>query len=242
MSLTSFAETDRKTTSILIVEDHRVVGEGLEAALRVNGFAPVLSACESAEVVMDEVRKLAPDLVILDLQLDKVGDGYDLIRPLLTLGASVLVLTGVTDRIQLALCLEAGAIGVVSKAGSFTRLLEMVERAACGESASSVTERAAYAEELRQHRAAEKARTAPFEALTHREAEVLRMILEGMSAREMARESYVSLSTVRTQIRSIFQKLGVNSQLEAAAMAHALGWQPADGNSSPSGSAKSPPA
>lgn len=52
------------------------------------------------------------------------------------------------------------------------------------------------------------------------------MIVEGMSAREMASESYVSVATVRTQIRSILQKLGVNSQLEAAAIARASGWQP----------------
>jgi DNA-binding NarL/FixJ family response regulator len=226
MSLTLSPDTEPKTTSVLIVEDHRVVGEGLEAALRVNGFAPVLSACESAETVMEEARTLAPDLVILDLQLDKVGDGYDLIRPLVALGATVLVLTGVTDRIQLAMCLEAGAVGVASKTGSFTGLLEGVRRAACGEAVTSVTERAAYTEELRRHRVAEKARTAPFEALTRREAEVLSMILEGLSAQEMARESYVSLPTIRTQIRSIFQKLCVNSQLEAAAMARAMGWQP----------------
>jgi two-component system, NarL family, nitrate/nitrite response regulator NarL len=226
MSLTLSVDAGRKTTSVLIVEDHRVVGEGLEAVLRLNGFAPVISACESADDIMEEARTLAPDLVILDLQLDKVGDGYDLIRPLLSLGTNVLVLTGVTDRIQLALCFEAGAIGVVSKAGSFSGLLEQVERAAGGEAVTSVTERAAYAEELRQHRVAEKARTAPFEALTRREADVLGMIVEGMSAAEMARESYVSLPTVRTQIRSIFQKLCVNSQLEAAAMARALGWEP----------------
>ena len=225
MSLTLSPHTEAKTTSVLIVEDHRVVGEGLEAALRINGFAPVLSACESAEAVMNEARTLSPDLVILDLQLDKVGDGYDLIRPLVALGANVLVLTGVTDRIQLAMCLEAGAIGVVSKAGSFTGLLDSVQRAAWGEAVTSVTERAAYTEELRQYRVAEKARTAPFEALTRREGEVLSMILEGLSAQEMAQESYVSLPTIRTQIRSIFQKLCVNSQLEAAAMARAMGWQ-----------------
>jgi len=226
MSLTLLPDTEAKTTSVLIVEDHRVVGEGLEAALRVNGFAPVLSACESADAVMEEARTLAPDLVLLDLQLDKGGDGYDLIRPLVALGATVVVLTGVTDRIQLALCLEAGAIGVVSKAGSFTGLLEQVQRAAGGQAVTSVTDRAAYTEELRQHRVAEKARTAPFEGLTRRETEVLGLILEGLSAQEMARESYVSLPTIRTQIRSIFLKLGVNSQLEAAAMARAMGWLP----------------
>jgi DNA-binding NarL/FixJ family response regulator len=210
----------------MIIEDHRLVGEGLEAALRLDGFAPMLSACRSAEGIMDEARDFSPDLVILDLQLASAGAGYDLIRPLVAIGARVLVLTGVTDRIQLAMCLEAGAIGVLSKAGSFTLLLEQVQRAACGAAVTPVTERAIFAEELRRHRAAERARTAPFEALTRRELEVLGMIVDGMSAREMAGKSYVSLATVRTQIRSMFQKLGVNSQLEAAAMARAWRWQP----------------
>jgi DNA-binding NarL/FixJ family response regulator len=226
MSLTLSRDAAPKTTTVLIVDDHRLVGEGLEFALRLDGFASVLSACESAEAVLEEARHLAPDLVVLDLQLAHVGYGYDLIRPLVAMGATVLVLTGVTDRIQLAMCLEAGATGVMSKAGSFAALLEQVERAACGQSVTPVTERAMFAEELRQHRAAERARSAPFDALTRREAEVLGMIMNGMSARDMASESFVSVATVRTQIRSLFQRLGVNSQLEAAAMARSWGWQP----------------
>jgi two-component system nitrate/nitrite response regulator NarL len=226
MSLALLTDTERKSTSVLIVEDHRLVAEGLETALRLDGFAPILSACRSAEGVMEEARHLAPDLVILDLQLANVGYGYDLIRPLVATGATVLVLTGVTDRIQIAMCLEAGAIGVVSKSGSFTGLLEQVERAAGGDPVTPITERAIYIEELRQHRVAERARSAPFEALSPRELTILGMIVEGLSAREMARESYVSLATVRTQIRSIFQELGVNSQLEAAAMARSFGWRP----------------
>jgi DNA-binding NarL/FixJ family response regulator len=226
MSLTLTPDTERKSTTVLIVDDHRLVGEGLEVALRLGGFAPTLSACESAGGVLEEARNLAPDLVLLDLQLASVGYGYDLIGPLVATGATVLVLTGVTDRIQLALCLEAGASGVLDKAGSFTALLEHVERAASGQAVTPVTVRATYAEELRQHRAAERARIAPFEALSRRESQVLGMILDGMSARDMAQESYVSLATVRTQIRSMFQKLGVNSQLEAAALARAWGWSP----------------
>ena len=226
MSLTLTPDAERKSTTVLIVDDHRLVGEGLEVALRLGGFAPALSACESAEAVLEEARNLAPDLVLLDLQLAGVGYGYDLIRPLVATGATVLVLTGVTDHIQLAMCLEAGAAGVLNKAGSFTSLLEQVARAASGQAVTPVTVRATYAEELRQHRAAERARTAPFEALSRRESQVLGMILDGMSARDMAQESYVSLATVRTQIRSMFQKLGVNSQLEAAALARAWGWSP----------------
>lgn len=150
MSLALAHETEHRSLSVLIVEDHRLVGEGLEVALRLDGFAPILSACESAEAVIEEGRRLAPDLVILDLQLANVGNGCALIRPLVAMGATVLVLTGVTDRIQIAMCLEAGATGVVNKAGSFTALLEQVQRAARGDSVTPVTERAIYIEELRR--------------------------------------------------------------------------------------------
>lgn len=225
MSLALSSDTQNTTTSILIVDDHRLVAEGLEVALRLGGFAPTLSACESAEGVLEEARRIGPDLVLLDLQIVGVGNGYDLIRPLVATGATVIVLSGVTDRIQLAMCLEAGATGVLSKAGGFSGLLEQIERAASGQAVTPVAERAAYTEELRQHRVAERARTAPFESLSGREIQVLAMIMDGMSARDMASESYVSVATVRTQIRSLLQKLGVNSQLEAAAMARAWGWQ-----------------
>ena len=170
MSLALAHETEHRSLSVLIVEDHRLVGEGLEVALRLDGFAPILSACESAEAVIEEGRRLAPDLVILDLQLANVGNGCALIRPLVAMGATVLVLTGVTDRIQIAMCLEAGATGVVNKAGSFTALLEQVQRAARGDSVTPVTERAILHRGVAPAPAGQRARTAPFAALSHREA------------------------------------------------------------------------
>lgn len=211
---------------ILLVEDHHLVGQGLQAALSLNGFDVMRSACETAERILEEASGFRPDLVLLDLELAAAGDGRDLIRPLLERGARVLVLSGVTDRIELARCLEAGAIGLASKAEPFASVLDKVRRAAAGESTTSVGDRAKYVTELREHRVAEQARKAPFEALTRRERQVLGMIMGGASAEAMARESFVSMATVRTQIRSILQKLGVNSQLAAAAMASVSGWRP----------------
>ena len=61
------------------------------------------------------------------------GYGYDLIAPLRELGAQVLVLTGTTDRMELARCLEAGALGIASKANGFASVLDQIRRAAAGE-------------------------------------------------------------------------------------------------------------
>jgi two-component system, NarL family, nitrate/nitrite response regulator NarL len=211
---------------ILLVEDHQMVGQGLETALSANGFEVFRSACATPSGILEEATACQPTLVLLDLELGEAGDGRDLIPALAALGAHVLVLSGVTDRIELAKCLEAGAIGLASKAESFASVLEKVRKAADGEVVTPVGDRAVYVAELQAHRSAERARTAPFEALTRRERQVLGMMMDGSSADKMARESFVSMATVRTQIRSVLQKLGVNSQLAAAAMATTLGWRP----------------
>jgi DNA-binding NarL/FixJ family response regulator len=67
---------------------------------------------------------------------------------------------------------------------------------------------------------------APFESLTPREAAVLGDLLEGRSADDIAEASFVSITTVRAQIRSILSKLGVRSQLAAVSMARRAGWSP----------------
>jgi len=225
MSAPSPVDPADPRTRILVVDDHELIGEGLRMALEVSGFDVVLSACATAAGILEEASVTRPSLVLLDLQLGEAGEGRDLIRPLIGLGAAVLVLTGLVDRVELARCLEAGAVGVASKAESFSSVLEKIRQAAEGGNVTPAGDRAMYMNELRDHRMAERAKTAPFATLTRREKEVLTMIVDGSSAQTIARDSFVSMATIRTQIRSILQKLGVNSQLAAAAMARTSGWK-----------------
>jgi DNA-binding NarL/FixJ family response regulator len=208
---------------ILLVEDHQLVGETLQAALAGRGFDVALSACASATEVLAEVQAHRPGLVVLDLEVG-AGSGRDLIRPLIELGATVLILTGLHDRLELARCLEAGAVGVASKADSFASVLDKIRRAIDGEMVMGINDRVRYLTELDNHRRAMKHQMAPFESLTPREREVLAKIVDGRPAAEIARRFYVSVPTIRTQIRSILQKLDVNSQMAAAAMARNAGW------------------
>jgi DNA-binding NarL/FixJ family response regulator len=78
---------------------------------------------------------------------------------------------------------------------------------------------------LRQQRAADRERLEVFERLTPREAKVLAALMDGKSAEQIATETYVSITTVRTHIRSTLSKLAVNSQLAAVALARRAGWQ-----------------
>jgi DNA-binding NarL/FixJ family response regulator len=87
-----------------------------------------------------------------------------------------------------------------------------------------VTARQAMLDELRIERAGMRKALTPFERLTIREREVLASLVEGQSAEEIADTHYVSLTTVRSQIRAVLQKLGVRSQLAAVAYANRVGW------------------
>lgn len=220
--------TDRPPTTeparVLVVDDHRLLAEALQTTLGLHGLDVTLSGCASGPGIIEEARALRPGLVVLDLELTGVGLGSDLVRPLVELGVRVVIVSGSANRVELARCLEAGALGVVSKAEPFNDVLEKIRRAAAGEAVTPVTLRAGFLDELRAHRAAEHARLAPFTVLSAREQAVLGMILEGLTAAEMAAASFVSVATVRTQIRSILQKLDVNTQGAAAALARHAGW------------------
>ncbi len=136
------------------------------------------------------------------------------------------MLTGTTDRVRLAACVEAGAIGVVNKSVSFEQLMRAVRDAVELGSLLTPHQREDLLGELRRQRAADRQRLALFAALTPREQQVLASLMDGRSAEAIATEAYVSVTTVRSQIRSVLMKLGVNSQLSAVAKARAAGWHP----------------
>ena len=209
---------------LLLVDDHRLLVETLQMSLAAAGFNVSVAPCGSFDEVLAEADVVRPTLVVLDLDLQGAGYGYDLIGPLRELGVEIVVLTGTTDRTELARCLEAGALGVASKANGFADVVDQVRRAALGEMVTPITERTQLLTDLSAHRRATKKRLAPFEALSARERDVLRMITDGLQAAAIAQESYVSLATVRTQIRSILMKLEVTSQVAAVALARHNGW------------------
>jgi two-component system nitrate/nitrite response regulator NarL len=209
---------------LLLVDDHRLLVETLQVSLVHAGFSVSVAPCSSLADVLDEAAAVRPTLVVLDLDLQGAGYGYELIAPLRQLGAQVLMLTGTVDKIELARCLEAGALGIATKGDGFGSVLDQIRRAAEGETVTPVTVRTQLLADLAAHRRADQKRKAPFEALSGKEREVLRQIVEGKQAAAIARDSFVSLATVRTQIRSILLKLEVTSQVAAVALARQGGW------------------
>jgi DNA-binding NarL/FixJ family response regulator len=218
-------------TRVLIVDDHTLLAESLAMALRLRDFdeVEVRSGDLDGEAILADVNRLKPDVVLLDLFLGTFGPSIPLITPIHERGPKVLVLTASQDPVMLARCLEAGAAGVFDKAQPFDDLLTYVVDAALGHSTMRPAARDVLLAHLADHRRDTDALRASFARLTEREAAVLEAIVAGSNADEIAARLTVAVSTVRSHIRAIFDKLGVNSQLAAVALARRAGW-PERGN------------
>lgn len=214
------------STRIALVEDHGLIAHTLSAALGARGVEVERIDPAATDDIVGAVVAEKPDLVLLDLDLGAYGDATDLIPPLVASGTRVLMVTGVVDPVRQAGCVRAGAVGVVSKAASFDELTASVERVLESGTLLSKSERDEMLSTLRSHEAGERERLGPFEQLTAREAEVLGLLMQGRSVQDVARQSYVSVATVRTQVRSILAKLQASSQVVAIARARDVGWVP----------------
>lgn len=212
---------------IAIIEDHQLLTSALSAALTADGHTVEAPALTTAEEVREVLGRLAPAVVLLDLDLGAFGRGENLLSTLTDLGARVLVVSGTNEDWRVGRCLASGAWGWVHKSADFDVLLDALLRAGAGQEVLDPAERDRLLRAWREQREVMSEAGAPFERLTRREAVVLARLMEGVPVERIASESYVSVATVRTQVRAILMKLGVSSQLEAVARANRAGWSPA---------------
>jgi two-component system, NarL family, nitrate/nitrite response regulator NarL len=233
-----------RSATVLIVEDHTLLAGGLAAALRSHGLVVHVVDGPSPDAIVARARDVDADVVMLELLLGGgIGLTLPLIEPLRSAGADVLVVTGVTDPILLNAAIEAGASAVVSTSASFETVLDQLAATIDGRAAKSEPKSEPKSPpdppdrlaDRPERRAEQRARLAPFDRLTARERVVLGALMEGHSAEQIATGSFVAITTVRSQIRSILEKLSVHSQVAAVALAHRAGWNPAgaDGRREP---------
>ena len=215
-----------RTPGVLIVDDHRLLAQSLALALGVAGVPAEASETHEPAAVVDRVRQQPPAALVLDLGLGRAGTGDSIIADVVGEGVAVVVLTAEEDPIRLAGCLAAGAGRVIPKTLDLDVLVDQLADAleAPLERWTAREQRILADASLRTEE--QRRRHAPFASLTGREADVLAGLMNGLAATEIADRSFVSLSTVRSQIRSVLTKLGVHSQLAAVAMAHQSGWTP----------------
>jgi DNA-binding NarL/FixJ family response regulator len=222
-------DSSGRPARLVIVEDHELLAATLVLALRQRGLEAETVDGLTADAIVDTVQARAPVLVLLDLDLGpSLGSGLELIRPLIDAGGRVVMMTGMVERVRLGACIEAGAIGIVSKTAGFPELVDAIRRAVHGEELMTAGQRNALLSELEASRRADRDRLAPFAALSPREQDVLARLVTGELAETIADRSFLSVGTIRSQIKSILKKLGVSSQLAAVAAARNASWPRTD--------------
>jgi DNA-binding NarL/FixJ family response regulator len=192
--------------SVLIVDDHPVVRQGLRALLEVQDDIMVVGEAGDGRAAVSLATSLSPDIVLLDLKLPGM-DGIAVLQPLSAAGLRVLVLTSATDPAAASQAVRAGAAGVVYKDIDPDALVRAIRSVHDGNVL------------LAPEAAGSLVRGSAANTLTPREREVLAGIAEGRSNREIARLLRVSEKTVKAHVSSVLAKLGVQDRTQAAVYA-----------------------
>ena len=201
---------------VLIVDDHSVVRRGLRMFLEDDPEIEIVGEARDGAEAVAQAQALTPDVVLMDL-LMPVMDGITatgVIRRELP-ETEVIALTSVLEDASVTGAVSAGAIGYLLKDTRSDELCRAIKAAAAGQVQLSP---GAAARLLREVRAPDSP-----EALTQRETDVLRLLTEGKSNRQIAADLGVGENTVRTHVSSILAKLGVQSRTQAALYAAQIG-------------------
>jgi DNA-binding NarL/FixJ family response regulator len=214
------------TLSVLIVDDQALVRAGFRMILEAEDDIDVVGEAADGAQALDEARRLRPDVVLMDVRMPEL-DGIEATRRLLADGAAatkVVMLTTFDMDEYVYEALRAGASGFLLKDVPPEQLVDGIRAVASGDAllAPSVTRR--VIEEF-VRRPPDAARTPPaeLEELTARELEVLKLIARGLSNAEIAKELFVSETTVKTHVARVLMKLGLRDRVQAVVFAYESG-------------------
>lgn len=204
------------TIRIMIVDDHSVVRQGLRMFLTLDPEFEILGEASDGKQAVQMAHTLKPDVVLMDL-LMPVMDGIEattIIRKELP-DTEVIALTSVLEDNSVVGAIRAGAIGYLLKDTESDELIRAIKAAAAGQ--VQLTPKAA-ARLVREVRTPESPET-----LTERETDVLRLLAQGKSNKEIAQILTIGEKTVKTHVSSVLAKLNVSSRTQAALYAVRIG-------------------
>lgn len=205
-------------TSVLLVDDHRLVRAGLRAIIEAAGDLTVVGEAADGRDLVDVVRDLEPDVVLMDLSMPHV-DGVEATAALREAGvdAPVVVLTSFAESERVTAALSAGAVGYLLKDSEPADVVRAIRAAADGQ--APIDPRVARA------LLPSAAQPDVSAGLSAREREVLALVAKGMANKQVARALGISERTVKVHLGNVFRHIGVADRTSAALWArdHGVG-------------------
>ena len=201
------------TIKLIIVDDHAVVRSGLSKFLKVNKDLHLVAEASDGAEAIKMVSLYKPDVVLMDLMMPGM-DGVAATREihLKYPKVKVIALTSFSEQNMVQGALQAGAIGYLQKNVTAAELGNAIRSAYAGRMTLSQEAAQVLAQTAAQPQI-------PGNQLTDREREVLKCMVDGLNNNEVAERLVISLGTVKFHISNIFQKLGVDSRVEAVKVA-----------------------
>jgi DNA-binding NarL/FixJ family response regulator len=199
---------------VLIVDDHTLVREGVRAMLALASDIEVVGEAANGKEALEKTEKLKPDVILMDLAMPIMG-GLEATRRISKQfpESRVLALTQYDDSEYVIPIIEAGARGYVTKMAAFSELATAIQVVYRGESFLSPTAAAALIDECQTKTSVEN-ESDPYQRLTDREREILKLIVEGRTAREIAEMLVVSRKTVEWHKASLMNKLNIHNKTD----------------------------
>ena len=197
--------------TVLLADDHLVVRSGLRALLGTQPDIDVVAEAASGEEALQQVRQHRPDVVVMDLAMGPGMDGIEAIRRLREedAGQAILVFTTYDSDADIVRSVDAGAMGYLLKDAAPEEIFAAIRAAVQGKSVMSPPVASRLFQQMRN----------PDAVLTPREAELLSLLTEGLSNRELGKRLFISEATVKTHLAHIYAKLGVDTRAAAIATA-----------------------
>ena len=214
MSQASMAEQGRRRVTVVVADDHPLYREGVVRALLASGQIEILAEAGDGREALAAIQKHKPEVALLDYKLPEL-DGVAVTHAVAReqLPTRVLLVSAFTDSGVVYKALETGAAGFVSKEARREQLADAVLACARGENVVPPEVAAGLVSEIRLRKQSD----AP--ALTPREQEILHLIAAGKSLPQIAEELFLGLTTVKTHVQHLYEKLGVSDRAAAVATA-----------------------
>lgn len=199
---------------VLVVDDHTIVRDGVCALLRLSGDMEVVGEASQGREALEKVRALSPEVVLMDIAMPNM-DGLEATKRIRKEfpKTRVLVLTQYEDKEYILPILEAGASGFINKTAAAADLLSAVRSIASGHSFLSPQAAQALVEDFQRGTALRKQQDF-YRELTAREREILKLLAEGQSVREIASNLFLSTKTVEGHKTRLMMKLDLHSRVD----------------------------